>query len=217
MVRIRSPRRSHARARSLAAAVALVVVLEPPPSAHAGPQAALMAGYGVSFFDDDFMRFLGTTAHGKEIPIGLIGTLPVIAGLSLGAELRISLMPFTWDYRLSNQTVGEATVSQNAASIVLRYDLLAGSLLPYLRAGFGLYAGSAGLRGDPALYPDEASDFKPSLGINAGAGLQGDIGPDKFWFAELVFHALRRTLDVEGYESWRAHNCGVQAGVGRLF
>ena len=176
-----------------------------------------MGGYSVSFFDDDFMRFLGTTDHGQEVPIGLSASFPLVRGLSAGAELRLSLIPFTWDYRLSDETVGDATVSQNIMSMVVRYDVLNTTPLPYLRAGLGFYWGTAGLRGDPTLYPDENLSFQRSLGVHAGAGLQGPIGSDKFWFGEIVFHAVRRTLKIEGYESWRAHNLGMQIGVGRLF
>jgi len=195
----------------------LAAIFLPLMPAHAGPQVALMAGYGVSFFDDDFMRFLGTTRHGKEVPIGLWASLPLTGGLSAGVELRVSLLPFRWDYRLSDETVGEATVSQNVISLMARYDIDLGTPLPYLRAGLGLYSGTAGLQGDQTLYPDENLSFQCSLGASAGAGIQGPIGSDKFWFGEVVFHAVRRTLDVEGYGSWRAHNLSVQMGVGRLF
>ncbi|MBN1426141.1 hypothetical protein JXA88_16445 [Candidatus Fermentibacteria bacterium] len=217
MVRIRPVTRARSHARQFLVALALLGFLGSTPSASAGPQVALMAGYGISFFDDEFMRFLGTTAHGKEVPIGLVGTVPVVGRLSLGVELRLSLMPFTWDYRLSNESAGETTVSQNAISAVARYDFGRGSFFPYLRAGVGVYSGSAKLRGDPSAYPDENIDFRRSVGVSAAAGLQGGIGPDKFWFGELIIHAVRRTLDVEGYGSWAAHNCAVQLGLGRLF
>ncbi|MCU0610604.1 MAG: porin family protein [Candidatus Eisenbacteria bacterium] len=184
---------------------------------HAGINTAVLTGYGLSFFDDDFMRFLGTTAHGKEVPIGVTVLAPLTAHISAGVELRVSLLPFRWDYRLSDEPVGEATVSQNVVSALVRYDFGRGPTLPYLRAGLGLYAGAAGLQGDTTLYPDESLSFRRSLGMSAAAGVQGRIGPDKFWFGEAVFHAVRRTLNVEGYKSWRAHNCGAQIGVGRRF
>lgn len=204
--------------RTARCGIAALILLTLARPVVAQPDVAVMAGYGVSFFDDDFMRELTSSSHGGEIPIGLAAFVPIVGGIAAGVELRLSLIPFTWEYRKSGAPPGKVTVSQNAASAVVRYDLGHGPLLPYCRAGVGLYGGAMRFRyEDQSLYPDGDFAFQNSLGMSLSAGVRGAIGSDKFWFGEILFHAVRRTLDGEGHARWRANSCGVQGGVGRRF
>jgi hypothetical protein len=180
--------------------------------AYGQGKVGAFVGFGQSAFEDQ------DDAAGY-IPVGVQGLYQVAPGFSVGAEVNISAVKFTWEImdEYTGEKAGEVSISQNVFGALAKYEFGQASIRPLLRAGLGMYMGKSDAEPAAGYTGGGEVDYKSAFGFNIGGGATGCLGEKMFWLGEFVFHIVSREPDVEGAESAGANNWAVHAGVGMKF
>ena len=185
-------------------------------SASAQMKLAGFVGYGMSAFDTDEFQVEDQAGY---IPLGIQGLYEVSPGISVGAEINLAVVPFTWEIEFEGfGKVGETKVKQTIIGALAKYEIGQGNMRPHIRGGIGMYTGgSEFVAEDGSGLGDSDTDYKSAIGFNFGGGITADWGMDKFWLAEFVYHIVSREPDFEDAESFGANNWAIQLGAGMNF
>jgi opacity protein-like surface antigen len=177
-------------------------------------------GYGSSAFGDDFFGEDVESSQANYIPLGAQLLFGNNGAFEFGGEINYAIIPFTFE----TDGWGETKLNQLYFGALAKFKIGSGygpGLVPYLRAGAGLYTGSADVDftdewNDLGL-EDLEMDMKSAFGFNIGAGAEMNLNRGGGLFAEFVYHIVEREFDVddtemEDNEPFGANNWAIHVG-----
>jgi hypothetical protein len=163
----------------------------------------LFTGFGLSNFDAEEL-------YGPNTSISQAGYWPLgaqfLVGLNIlqiGAEFNYAVVPFTFETKTSNgQVAWEDKLNQVQFGALVRVNLVKGPVMPFLRAGSGMYTGNGKREYSAAIKEEylnltgeklanETIELDTNFGFNFGAGVAIRNG-----FLEFVYHLVERSQDV---------------------
>ena len=153
--------------------------------------------------------FEGQTESASSFSFGAHLGKEVLPILETGLEFNMLASP--WEFK-GTSIAGETTVkiSQTIIGAYAKVNIPLVVVNPYARAGIGYYMGNIEAT---AAGQTGKQDFKGAVGFNLGAGVNTFMGI----YAELVYHIVSRTLDVEGAEAVGYNNIMINAGYNFSF
>lgn len=162
---------------------------------------SIFSGLGMSAFDEDA---IGDWDQCGYAPVGIQFTYRISPTFSVGGEAETTLRDFSWLTGPDEEHTVKHSVAIAEFGAFGRVRLSQGLLLPYLRAGAGIYAGTWTVDDgeDKATF-----DLDTRPGINLGGGVEYPVSDHLFLGLEGVYHIFSTTasnlpLNDAGFSFW---------------
>lgn len=169
-------------------------------------------GFGKGMFNDDDLddeMYITDWEQPSYIPAGLQLTYLVIPQLQLGAEVELCLGAFKNDGETLIQGYtfdSEYETRMTELGAFGRFLFAAGTVTPFVRAGFGLYSGKMDEEADDVGYENDY-DLNSALGFNFGGGLFYNVSPVISIGMEGVYHLSK--LEAVDDNDWPEEKIGL--------
>lgn len=166
------------------------------------PSFNLLSGYGKTVFES-------AAVQAEYLPAGvqLMYGLPVF---NFGVEASYSITPIIYDVSdtHSKENLKQIKINQFFIGSVIKINLAAGNIIPYIRVGAGLYTGKERVTwfieakktalNNGMILKDYEAPLKNRPGYNLGGGFNFKLWRYSGFFVEYVYHFLSNQENIPG-------------------
>jgi len=174
------------------------------------PSFNLFSGYGKTVFEN-----VANQAEYLHAGVQLMFGVPVV---NFGIEANYSVTPITYaaENIQGKQNLKKIKYNQFFIGSVIKINLAAGNIIPYIRMGAGLYTGKARVTwyeevkstalDDGIILTDYEVSLKNKLGVNLGGGFNLELWRYSGFFFEYVYYFISRRENIPGSVLFKADN-----------